>query len=275
MAVTLNTAVEANLAQPFTLGDPATGTEVGQITATCDPFDNALVDTPAIIETSIGNGIANETVTITRVGDATVLVTVDLDENGSATVDVPIPALAAGSYTLQYSGSAGDSTTLAFTVERGALSTTNEDSDALTVPSFTPTPTAVHHWQFIDNTIGDPHSYTMPKNPSKWTNPWKPQSLTHAATVAPDGQLLAWQAGDRAWTFQFSGVLTTQQEYEALQFWCDLRRRFWLIDHRDVARYVTFTHFDAQARIVPGNPWVHDYTVSVIHFLRPGSTSDE
>lgn len=231
-----------------------------------DDEPSELEITPASLPVKVGNGEADEAVTFTLAG---VDLLVDaLDEYGKGVFDVPIPALAAGSYTLTISGATSDPDTLDFTVLADSLddgSGVTED-DVPVVPTFTP----VARWQFIDTTTGDPHSYTVPANPEKWTNPWRPTAITHRVTTAPDGNALSWQGGDRAWRFEFSGVLTTQAHYEALEFWCNLRRRFWLIDHRGIARLVTFEHFDAQARTVPNNPWVHDYSVKVIHFLTAG-----
>lgn len=241
------------------------------ITASVETFDDELEGTPYVLEVTIGNGDVDELVTASLSG--TDLETTTLDEYGTSTFDVPIPELIPGSYTLTLTAATNGSDTIAFTVAGDPLDTTVNEDDDLTAPTYTPDP--VNRWQLIDSTTGDGHTYTFPKNPEKWTTPWKPQFLTHAATTAPDGEILAWQGGERAWRFQFSGIITTQAEYEALEFWSNLRRRFWLIDHRNVTRYVTFEHFDARARVVPNNPWVHDYTVSVIHFLRQGSDSED
>lgn len=226
-----------------------------------EAYDDQLEDTPTELVVKVGNGATDEALTISLSG--TDLVIDVLDEWGSGSFDVPIPLLAAGDYTLDVEGTTSTATTLDFTVLADGLDDGSGvvEDDIPTAPAFT-----VQRWQFIDTTVGETASYVMEANPDKWTTPWQPSRLEHGATTAPDGNLLAWEGGQSAWRFSFSGVLLTQAAYEALQFWSELRRRFWLVDHRGVARLVTFEHFDARARTSPNKPWVHDYTVNVIQF---------
>jgi hypothetical protein len=67
---------------------------------------------------------------------------------------------------------------------------------------------------------------------------------------------------------EFTGTITTQAEYEALTFWSELHRRFWLIDHRNRAWLMTIEQFDAQAQVKPGYPWLHKYTVKTLIFMQ-------
>lgn len=240
-------------------------------------FDSDLDSTPESVSATIGNGLPYETITFDLVGPATASVTrtaiatATLDDTGATIVDVALPGVPAGTYTLRVHGT---SSTLAYApiiVREDALSE-DPEPDNEPVPPVVP---VTVHWQLVDTTPGQERHYVFTHNPAKWTNPDKPLYLEHKPTTAPDGNLLAWQGADRSWTFEFSGTTLDQAEYQELQFWASLRRRFWLIDHRGQARYVTFAQFDTKARTVPNRPWVHDYTMRVVHFFRSATDSEE
>lgn len=230
--------------------------------------DPVLVDTPNTLRVSVGNGDPDEEIIFSAYDGVGVWAAIDeetLDEYGSIEMSVEIPALLAGTYTLRV---AGDTSTdeFEFTVTRDPMDETSDvdANDHPEPPTFDLETTA---WQLVDTTPGG-ESYILPRNPDRWTNPLKPNRLEHDVTTAPDGAILAWQGGDRPWPFEFSGYIDTKAEYDALEFWANLRRRFWLVDHRHRLHYVTFEHFDATARIVPNKPWAHDYTMKAVHFYR-------
>lgn len=243
-----------------------------------DDNDSDVVRTPAGLDVVVGNG-GNEEVVTFAISDGTTtwgsLLVDGLDEYGTGDFTVPLPAVPAGAYTMSVTGPSSLAGSLDFTILNDPLSDTPDPGDTAepvvpTVPDgLWPEEPGIVHWRLFDTSTNSPAApYTFPRNPKAWTNPLKPNFLEHDVTSAPDGNVLAWQGADRSWTFEFSGYLDTQAEYEALEFWTNLRRRFWLIDHRNRVHYVTFEHFDAKARIVPNKPWAHDYTVKVVHFYR-------
>lgn len=237
--------------------------------------DSLLVDTPANLLVNVGNGVGSEAVTFTIVTATETwpgVDTITLDEYGSAQLAVAIPALLTGSYTLQAIGTVSTTAELDFGVTNDPLDDTGgTNADNPAAPTFDLGTTA---WQLVDTTVGG-DTYVFARNPARWTNPLKPHSIEYDVTTAPDGNVLAWEAGERPWTFEFSGYIDTQAEYEALAFWAGLRRRFWLVDHRHRLHYVTFEHFDAQARVVPNKPWAHDYTMRAVHFYRQNWDGEE
>lgn len=262
-------AVEDDIALTITPTGPEGPDEaVYDLTLSLD--DHLVYETPCVLDARVGNGQDAEDVTFTLYQDALLIDDeileegVELNVDGTASVSLQIPALPAGTYTIRALGALSGLATDTLVVEVDAL----VDDPEPDLPPEIPDLDETQHWRFWDTTLGDPHGYEMPHNPSAWTSPWKPLWLEHQTTTAPDGAILAWQGSDRAWTWQFSGYLETQEAYEALQFWTELRRRFWLIDHRNQLHYVTFDNFDARARVVPNKPWAHDYTVSVVHFYR-------
>lgn len=247
--------------------DPASKT----LTLTLDDGFPELLDTPAYLDVLVGNGESNEVVDFALIGGSTTTALdqpITLTEFGSSTASVLIPALNQGVYALRALGAtSSDSTDLTFLVLVDSLSELVDGDDTAAVPTPPVVSTGSGSWRLVDTTTGEERYWQFIRNPARWTNPLQPKFLEHAVTTAPDGNVLAWEAADRAWQFEFTGYLDTQAEYVELQYWAELRRRFWLVDHRDRVHFVTFEFFDARPRIVPTKPWAHDYTIRAIHFF--------
>lgn len=245
---------------------------MGDLSASLDDDSVELNDTPAFANVNVGNGDSNEAISFDLYDATSTLVagglwTETLDEYGTVETAVPLPAVLAGTYSLTVVGTTSTNDSVTFTVDQDPLPTTEDtQGDQPTLPTLVAADSG--RWRLADLTVGKERVYVFERNPARWTNPNRPNYLEHDVTTAPDGNILAWQGASRSWTFEFSGYLDTQAEYEELEFWSNLRRRFWLIDHRDRVHYVTFDHFDAKARIVPNKPWAHDYTIRVVHFFR-------
>ncbi len=114
--------------------------------------------------------------------------------------------------------------------------------------------------------VASPGFYQFAYNPPKWTSPLPQKNITHVATPPIGGQVLAWEAGQKPTTFTFTGMTHSQGEYQNMQAWAAKNSRFWLVDHRNVARLVMFTQLDIAPRNSPTNPWESDYTVSVTQY---------
>lgn len=225
-----------------------------------------IVETPGALAAGISNGRTLDDISFSLIGPTTIddFQTATLNEAGSLDlVAVNLPALIAGDYLLRVEGVVSGSEDVEFTVLEDGLQPGNEPKP----PPTPPVTVATTRWRFID--MRDPSlNYTMERNPRSWTNVHPPTEFTHENTTAPDGQMLTWQAGERPWRMEFSGYIDSELQYAHLAFWASLRRRFWLIDHRNRAWLVTFEHFDAQARIVPNRPWAHDYTMKTLIFMQ-------
>lgn len=223
-------------------------------------------ETPGGLTVNIANGTGLDGITFSLVGPVTVadFATTTLNEAGSLDdLTVPLPALLAGDYLLRVEGVVSGSEDVPFTVLEDALSMDNLDPKAPPVP---PTLDSANRWRLVS--LDRSRTYQFVHNPRSWTNVFPPTEFTHDNTTAPDGQMLTWQAGERPWRMEFTGYLETEDEYTHLAFWASLRRRFWLIDHRNRTWLVTFEHFDAQARVVPNKPWAHDYTMKTLIFMQ-------
>lgn len=229
---------------------------------TVSPASAELGSTPGSIIATITNGAPGDTFTV-KIGSTTLLSGV-LDEAGVAfEISVPVPAVGAGTYPLVFTTGGGRSAMTSLVVLADALVTSSSTTKPAPTP---PTTTLTQRWRlfYLDGTLG----YTFTRNPKSWTNVHPPNDFTHDNTTAPDGQILTWQAAARPWRMEFVGFVDSQAEYEAFVFWSELRRRFWLVDHRNRKWLVTFEQFDAQALIKPNRPWAHDYTMKTLVFAQ-------
>lgn len=227
---------------------------------------NYMQETPGGLAANISDGQPGETVTFSIIGTTTIadFQTAVLDDYGTLDVMIQVPGLAAGDYYLRTEGTDSGSEDVEFTTLADALSYADSEEKALdTAPERTPT----QHWRFFDLRDHDV-TWTFPRNPRSWTNIFPPNDFTHDNTTAPDGQSLTWQAAARPWRMEFTGWLDTEEECNQLVFWSQLRRRFWLIDHRNRAWLLTIEQFDAVHQIKPNLPWAHEYTVKTLVFMQ-------
>lgn len=226
-----------------------------------------LGQAPGPVSVSVFDADPETTATFTydlEVGDLYVTQT---DENGGLDTDVMLPEMGAGTHTLHLTIGA-DTVDVDFVVVFGPLDWTPDIGDDPTdpvLPTFVPS----NRWQLVDPLTSD--VYTFPRNPASWSGPPERTAYYHHdAAVAPNGRILTWAEAGRAWPMEFAGRIFTQAEYNDLNEWANKRRRFWLVDHREVIWFVTFLQFDARARIDRSvGVWSHDYTMKTLVFNRP------
>jgi hypothetical protein len=228
--------------------------------------NDEVLETPGGLGIDIYNGQPSDSVTLSILGPTAVadFQTTTLDTFGvREDLMVRLPALDAGDYFLRVEGDVSGSEDTPFTVLDDALS----QADETRVDDIAPLRDPALHWRLFD--LRD-HAvnYTFVRNPSSWTNVYPPNDFTHDKTTAVDGQPLTWQAAARPWRMEFTGWLDTETEYNDLLFWSQLRRRLWLVDHRNRAWLITIEQFDAQAQVKPNLPWAHKYTVKTLVFMQ-------
>lgn len=198
--------------------------------------------------------------------DSVTVYTTEVPPTGRLRVSIPLPPLAVGSHTVAVTDGI-DTQSDTITVGKVPLDVIADD-DTFRDPT-TPTfdrPPGVILWTLYDEV--EPRTFEFYRNPATWTSPHYPVFYNFDASTAPDGKILSWQAAGRAYSMEFSGYLDRQSDYTELLYWARLRRRFWLLDHRNRIWYLTFVQFDARARVVPNVLWAHDYTMKCLIFRR-------
>lgn len=129
----------------------------------------------------------------------------------------------------------------------------------------------VRAWVLQDLMPGGLGSWVMPINPEEMDNPAFERSLSARHTTALDtGKFHVFEAGHVPLDWSFRGYAPTSQMHRMLRAFGDLKRRFYLHDHRGRAWIVSFTSVDLVPRVreqtIYGDlsDWVHDYTVTAV-----------
>lgn len=252
------------------------GTRSVQLDAHLMILDTTLSQAPTAVTAVVDGGWPNDDVEFDI--DGTVVLASTLDSVGglgATSMMVSEANGAAGTHTLRMTSmtaAPGYQTTATFTVERdpsAAPATVGSDALAAEVAG-TSTPSGVYRWALQDVMPGGLGNYIFPNNPTAMSSPHfkKMLSQTHTTSVS-EGQYHISEVGDFAVEWQFSGFCGTQEFHDKLLAFRDVKRRFYLIDHRNRAWKVTFTDVDMVARKrsnVNGvmTDWAHDYTVSAL-----------
>jgi hypothetical protein len=233
-------------------------------------FDMTVSDldqAPGPVAVKVFEAGVSATATFTYDGVGSSIYVTTTDETGGLDTDVMLPEISAGTHTLHLTVGA-DTVNVDFEVASAPLDWSSDAGDVATDPDL-PTFVPSNRWQLVDPLTDD--VYTFPRNPVSWNGP--PERTIyyhHDAAVAPGGRILSWAEAGRAWPMEFAGRTFTQGEYQDLQEWSAKRYRFWLVDHRETTWLVTFTQFDARARIDRSvGVWSHDYTMKTLIFNKP------
>jgi hypothetical protein len=199
----------------------------------------------------------------------------DVDETGQVTnLNIPLPALPKGTYTIQalLIGDQDVYLQKSFTITADPPSrptTLPANAGPYAVPASV-TGKGVRKWVLQDVSPGGTQ-YIFPINPSDMGSPHAESLVSIESTT--DGSPVLWEAGAGLQEWEFSGYSTSQTFYVALEAFLALRRRFWLIDHRNRAWPVSFTAIEWTPKRNPGNDWSFEYTVKAQIYGEPVTPS--
>jgi hypothetical protein len=187
------------------------------------------------------------------------LATVGSDFEGNIlTATLEIPAVYAGTYEVTATGvSSGAQATTTFIVENDPLPQDSSPSSSEPVASISV------KWLWDD---GAGHEWIMQYNPDRMTTPVSRKVLTPERTTAGTGQHIIWQGARPAVQWSFNGTVMSQSEYEELEYFYDLNRRFYITDHRNRTFVVTMKSLNATPRKNGNNFWTFDYEVNCLLF---------
>jgi hypothetical protein len=227
-----------------------------------------ILRTPASVSVTVGGATSAEVVTIEIVGVTSMSFVADTGGRvESATF--PIPAMAAGTYTVRATDLTSGATGMA------TLRVAEDPSEVTTpappsgYPDGTDQGATVKRWVLHDQAPGGLGRYVVPINPEKMTSPHAPRVISVDHTTARAGQHIVWEGSLRGHQWSFSGTVMTQEHYETLVAFAALQRRFWLVDHRDRAWVVAFQSIDLQPVGHPPKDWVWAYTIAATIFAGP------
>lgn len=136
-------------------------------------------------------------------------------------------------------------------------------------------PSGVRRWVLQDLMPGGLGSYVMPLNPTEMDNPSYERVLsTRHTTAVNEGTVHVSEGAVRPLEWSFKGYCPTEEMAETLRAYAELKRRFYIHDHRGRAWIVVVTGAEIVPRLQQRNiygdltDWVHDYTISAVIFDR-------
>lgn len=219
--------------------------------------------TPYPTQVNVLNGTPGATVTMsvegTPVGTGTVGVL------GLVSVGVALPAVAPGTYFLDYAESAGGSQSgsVTFTTNFGPRSapspSTGDTFGSAPVPGA---------WTFMDGT-GQLPTYVLPNNPTKMTSPFTGRVYSNKSVTAPRGNMITFEGAAKPAQWQASGTTFTESFVETLEKWLALTHRFMVVDHHGRGWSVSLEGLDAQPTKDNSKPWAMAFTLSFLIFDGP------
>lgn len=119
---------------------------------------------------------------------------------------------------------------------------------------------AVVRWVFEDPTTLD--SFTFAINPKEGGSPSYQKTLTYQSTAAPDGKVISFEGRDPVRNLEFSGVLFTEEEFDAFVEWWGKRYQVQVTDDLGRTFTIQINSFEPTRRRARAHPWKHDYRVS-------------
>lgn len=229
--------------------------------------DEVVEQAPTTLTATLTGGVADTEVQFAI--DGTQVRTAATDSGGGlAAITIPVPeTVLAGSHTLTATQTGAVSGSATFTVQLAPAA-----PEPAPVPDVAPVvvPSAGVRWVLQDPAPGGLGSYVLPANPESMTSPHPQRQVIGVHTAAGEGQFHLYESGPAPVEWQFSGYCPTQEMYDQLLAYGDLRRRFYVIDHRNRVWAVTFLNVELVPRLrqvgLAGVPtdWGHDYTVRAL-----------
>lgn len=240
--------------------------------------DPVVDQAPAVIMVVISDAVPESEVEVYI--DDDLITTVETDSEGAAgpiSIEVDADHGAQGSHTL---------TIKPIEEDEGLVLEASAEFEVVNEPDPEPTPAdpdeapedvegrlvnGVYRWTFQDLMPGGLGSYIFPFNPSS-TDPWPFTRTLVAQPILHGDKAHVWEAAPQGLPWSFSGRGRTQEFHDKLVAFGHLKRRFYLIDHRNRAWKFVITHLDIRMRLRERNhdgtftDWTFDYTVRGIIF---------
>lgn len=115
-------------------------------------------------------------------------------------------------------------------------------------------------WRFDDPSTLE--TYTFAINPNEGGTPTRQKQFQYQSTAAPDGKTIVFEGRDQPKKITFSGVLTDEAHYDALNTWFDHQNQIQLTDDLQRSFYIVIESLTMTRKRSATTPWKHDYTVT-------------
>lgn len=119
-------------------------------------------------------------------------------------------------------------------------------------------------WRLEDPVAGD--QLLLARNPRTMTSVAMPQST--AAWASSVGPRMAFRTGRKPMPWEFSGMVPTKADYEALEQWSRRPNKIHVIDHYGRVHEVVPVSFEPKPRRSRQTFWRFDYTFKALYVRR-------
>lgn len=213
-------------------------------------LDEEVIQAPTAVAVTVVEGLAETALTIDI--DGTVVWEGFTDSEGTlapTSVNVPVEVGDAGTHTLTAVQVGATSGTATFTLQRDPAQPdviVGPDADPVEIPASL-LPSGLRRWVLQDLQPGGLGSYVMPHNPESMSSPYLEREYDVRPTTAGFHHVSEGAARVIEWTFQ--GFAHTAVFAQKLLDYGNLRRRFYVIDHRGRAFKVIFSQVELTPRL--------------------------
>lgn len=113
-------------------------------------------------------------------------------------------------------------------------------------------------WIFYDPVTFE--SYAWPVNPRTGAAPSYRKNVTKKATTGAGGAVLIFEGADQPQSFNFSGTILTEAQYNVMIEWWEKRRIITITDDLGRDWNVYFESFEPTREPRMSHPWRHTYS---------------
>jgi len=249
--------------------------EVGGLALNLQILDPTLLQAPTSVQVQVFN--LDPSAEITFDIDGTEVYTATADSTGFlGQTSIPVAeALGdAGTHTLTATSAGRTPDSQNFTIKREpnlALHALGPDAEPVAI-SGTIGPNGERHFVLQDLMPDGLGSWVMDPSPTSWNPPYVHKATNVEHTTAGSGRYEITESLLGPMDFTLAGYCPDETFYNHLLDYDGLKRRFYLIDHRNRAWIVAFTGTELKPRKRQQDQdgtftdWAHDYTIHAVVF---------
>mgnify|MGYP006303032963 CR=1 FL=1 len=117
-------------------------------------------------------------------------------------------------------------------------------------------------WQFYDPVAEETYNWEI--NPSEGGFPDRVKNISFQTSAGPNGQTIAFEGRRNPMSFQFSGTILSQSQFDTLNDWFEKSNQIQLTDDLGRSFWIYIKSFSPR-RVRSGRfQWKHTYTIEAI-----------